>query len=145
MVVLHVLSDPKVRNIASSIGVNMVPIQMCQQVLWCANKLIVRANDTDNKNFRVSSKKQAVVQGLTVALLPTPTKDDSNDCKKTLISTRTLSKMLGFSNGARHQAISKALKKRKEISESNADGVLSRPVGQLMGSLTRGFLMWGNM
>jgi len=56
LVLLHVLSDRKV-DIASSIGVNMALIQMCQQVLRCAKKLIVRATDTENKNFRVSSKK----------------------------------------------------------------------------------------
>ena len=54
--------------------------------------------------------------------MPTPTKDNSNDCKKPLISTRALSKMLGFSNGARWRHISKASKKREEISESNAAG-----------------------
>ena len=122
MVLLHVLSDRKVCDIALSIGVNMALIQMCQQVLWCAKKVIVRAMDTENKNFRVSSKKQAVVQALTVTLLPTSTKDNSNDCKKPLISTRALSKMLGFSNGGggwRH--ILKASKKREEIPESNAE------------------------
>jgi hypothetical protein len=59
---------------------------------------------------------------LTVALLPTPTKVISNDCKKPLISTRALSKMLGFSNGAGWRHISKASKKHKEISESNSEG-----------------------
>jgi len=57
-----------------------------------------------------------------VALLPTPTKDNSNDCKKPLISTRALSKMLGFSNGAGWRHILKASKKHEEISESNAAG-----------------------
>ena len=33
---------------------------------------------------------------------------------------------------------------RKSISTTQ-DAVLSRPVGLPMGSLTRGFLMWGNM
>ena len=99
----------------------MALIQMCQQVLWCAKKLILRATDTEKKNF-TSSKKQAVVQALTVALLPTPTKVISNDCKKPLISTRALSKMLGFSNGAGWRHISKASKKHKEISESNSEG-----------------------
>ena len=57
LVLLHVLSDWKVCDIASSIGVNTALIQMCQQVLCCVKKLIVRAMDTENKNFRVSSKK----------------------------------------------------------------------------------------
>ena len=109
-------------DIASSMVVNMALIQMCQQVLQCAKKLIVRATDIENKNIRVSSKKQAVVQALTVALLPTPTKDNSNDSKKPLISTRALSKMLGFSNGAGWRHISKGLKKCEEISESNTEG-----------------------
>jgi hypothetical protein len=99
-VLLHVLLHSKVLDIALSIGVHMSVIQMGQQVLWSAKKLIVRANDTDNKNFRFSSKKRAVVQALTIALLPTLNKDDSNEYRKQLILTRSLSKILGFSNSA---------------------------------------------
>ncbi len=96
MVLLNVLLDPQARDIESLIGVNMARIQMCQHVLWCAKKLIVPAKDSDNKNLRVSSKKRAVVQALTIALLPTRTKDDSNDCKKTLISTRDYTRCSTF-------------------------------------------------
>ncbi len=38
------------------------------------------------------------------------------------MSTRALSKLLGFSTSAGHRIITKALKKREAISESNADG-----------------------
>jgi hypothetical protein len=39
-----------------------------------------------------------------------------------MISTRALSKLLGFSTSAGHRIITKALKKHEAISESNADG-----------------------
>jgi hypothetical protein len=120
-VLLHVLSDPKVLDRASSIGVNILGIQMSQQVLRCAKKLILCAKDTDNNNFRVSSKRRAVSQAITVALLPTPTKDDSNDRKRPMISTRALSKLLCFPTSAGHRIITKALKKCEAISKSNAD------------------------
>jgi hypothetical protein len=64
------------------------------------------------------------VQALTVALLPSPTKDDSNEYRTPLIFTRALFKMLGFSNGAGWRNISQVLKRCLEISESNADGWL---------------------
>ncbi len=95
---------------------------MSQQVLRCTKKLILRAKDTDSNNFRVSSKRRAVIQALTVALFPTPTKDDSNECKQPIISTRVLSKLLGFLTSAGHRIITQALKKCEAISKSNADG-----------------------
>ncbi len=57
---------------------NISNIQDAQQILRCAKKLVQHATATDNKNFKVSTNKRAVLQALTVALLPTPTKQSDS-------------------------------------------------------------------
>ena len=119
-ILLNVLSDRRVCDISSSIGVNMSNIQDAQQILRCAKKLVQRATATDSKNFKVSTNKQAVLQALTVALLPTPTKQSENQISSS-ISRRALSRLIGLSVGAGHRITSEAGKKRDAIADGNND------------------------
>jgi hypothetical protein len=80
LVLLHVLLDRKVSDIASSIGVNMALIQICQQLLWCAKKLIVRATDTENRNFIVHLGTVYVSTKLVAPVLLTPLLETQLPC-----------------------------------------------------------------
>ncbi len=124
-ILLHVLSDTDVRNIASSIGVNMSDIHVGQQIMKCANKLIQRATRTDNKNFKVSSRKRFLVKAISVAFLPTPPKNDSDphcsNNRKRYTSIRELTRILGFSNGTGWRTMTIAESKRGEIADGGAN------------------------
>ena len=50
LILLRVLSDPSIRNIVSSIGINMNDTKLGQQLLRCARKLIGRTQNSSNKN-----------------------------------------------------------------------------------------------
>ncbi len=125
-ILLHVLSDPIVCNIASSIGVNMSDICVGQQIIKCAKKLIHRARRTNNKNFKVSSRKRYLVKAISVAFLPTPTKIESDprclNKKKKDTSMHELSRTLGFTNGTGWRTMTTAESKRGEIADGGANG-----------------------
>jgi len=125
-ILLHVLSDPVVCNIALSIGVNMSDICVEQQIMKCGKKLIQRATQTDNKNFKVSTRKRYLVKAISVAFLPTPTKNDSDphctNNRKRNISIRELARILGFSNGTGWRTMTIAESKRGEIADGGSNG-----------------------
>jgi hypothetical protein len=113
LILLRVLSDPSFKNISSSIGINMKEIKLGQQLLRCARKLIGRKQNSSNKNkgrCRTSVVKRSVVKALCLGLLPTPTKEISNDgsviSSQREISMREISKQLGFSVGTGHRTLS---------------------------------------
>jgi hypothetical protein len=125
-ILLHVLFDPAVCNIASSIGVNMSDIPVGQQIMKCAKKLIQRATQTHNKNVKVSTRKRHLMKAISVAFLPTPTKNDSDPhCtknKKRDTSIRELTRILGFSNGTGWRTMTIAESKRGEIANGGSNG-----------------------
>ncbi len=82
LIILQVLLDPSIRDISSSIGINMKEIKLGQQLLRCARKIIERTKNCPDENggrCRTSVAKRSVVKALCVSLLPTPTKESSND------------------------------------------------------------------
>jgi hypothetical protein len=82
LILLRVLSDPSIRDISSSIGINMNKIKLGQQLLRCARKLIRRSKNSPDNNggrYRTSVAKRSVVKALCLGLLPAPTKDTGND------------------------------------------------------------------
>jgi hypothetical protein len=115
------LSDPAIRNIASSIGVNIHKIRLGQQLLTSVTKLLKHATKTKNKNHRVSKLQRNVIQTIGAALMRTPTKD-GNESIQNEISIRQLSKRLGLSNGLGWQTLTQGKKRREAIAECNADG-----------------------
>jgi hypothetical protein len=124
MILLQVLSDPSIRDISLSIGINMKEIKLCQQLLRCARKLIQR---TKNGQNRTSAAKRLVVKALCLSLLPTPTKQPSNDgdlitSDRRDISLRNISKQLGFSVGTGLRTLSLAKKKQADIAEETKEG-----------------------
>jgi DNA-directed RNA polymerase specialized sigma24 family protein len=129
LILLRVLSDPSIRNIASSIGINMNETKLGQQLLRCARKLIGRTQKSSNKNkgrCRTCVVKRSVVKALCLGLLPTPTKEISNDgsviSSQREISMREISKQLGFSVGTGHRTLSSVKKKRSDIAEGRKEG-----------------------
>ena len=46
LILLKVLSDPSIRDISSSIGINMKEIKLGQQLLRCARKLVWRSQNS---------------------------------------------------------------------------------------------------
>jgi hypothetical protein len=126
-ILLSVLSDPAICNVASSIGVNIHDIHLGQQLLTSAKKLLKHATNTNNKNPCVGKLQRNVIQTIGVALMPTPTKDGnwnhSNRKKKqNEISIPQLSKQLGLSNGLGWRALIQGMKRCKAIAECNANG-----------------------
>ena len=119
LILLRVLSDPSTRDISSSIGINMEEIKLEQQLLRCTRKLIRRSQNSPDKNggwYWSSVAQRSVVKVLCVSILPTPTKEPSNDgdlinSKQRDISMRQISKQLGFSIGSGHRTLSLAKKK----------------------------------
>jgi len=82
LILLQVISDPSIRNILSSICINMKEIELGQLLLRCARKLIGCTQHSTDKNkgqCRTSVVKHSVVKSLCLGLLPTPTKEMSNE------------------------------------------------------------------
>jgi hypothetical protein len=50
LILLRVLSDPSIRDLSSSIGINMNEIKLGQQLLRCARKLIRRTKNSPDNN-----------------------------------------------------------------------------------------------
>ena len=120
-ILLSVLSDPAICNIASSIGVNIHNIRLGQQLLTSVTKLLKRATKTKNKNHRVAKLQRNVIQTIGAALMRTPTKD-GDESKLNEISICQLSKQLGLSNGLGWQTLTQGKKRHEAIAECNADG-----------------------
>ncbi len=123
------LSDPSIQNIVSSIGINMNETKLGQQLLRCARKLIGHTQNSSNKNkspCRTSVVKRLVVKALCLGLLPTPTKEISNDgsviSSQREISMREISEQLGFSVGTGHRTLSSVEKKQSNIAEGRKEG-----------------------
>ena len=109
----------------------MKEIKLGQQLLRCARKLIQRTKNGPDKNSGrcwTSVTKRSDVKALCVSLLPTPTKEPSNNGGLIIsnprdISMRQISKQLGFSTGSGHRTLSSAKKKRSDnISEGTKEG-----------------------
>ena len=119
LVLLKVLLDPSIQDISLSIGINMKEKKLGQPLLRCARKLIHRSQNSPNKNggwYWTSVAQRSIVKALCVSLLPTPTKEPSNDgdlinSKQRDISMRQISKQLGFSVGSSLRTLSLAEKK----------------------------------
>ncbi len=92
-ILLSILSNPAICNIASSIGVNIPNIHLGQQVMTSVMKLLKQATKTNNKNHCVGKLQRNVIQTIGAALMSTPTKD-SNETNPNDISIRQLSKEL---------------------------------------------------
>ena len=129
LILLRVLSDPSFQNISSSIGINMKENKLGQQLLRCAKKLIGRKQNSSNKNkgrCRTSLVKRSVVKALCLGLLPTPTKEMSNDgilhLSKREIPMREISKQLGFSVGTGIRTLPSIKKKQSDIVEGREEG-----------------------
>jgi hypothetical protein len=129
LILLRVLSDPSIRDLSSSIKINLNEIKLGQQLLRCARKLIRRSKNSPDNNggrYRTSVAKRSVVKALCLGLLPTPTKDTGNDgtsiASQRAISMRQISKQLGFSVGTGHRTLSSAEKKRAVIAEGTKEG-----------------------
>ncbi len=78
LILLRVLSNPSIRDLSSSIGINLNKIQLGQQLLRCARKFIWRTKNSPEDNggqYRTSVSKRSVVKALCLGLLPTTTKD----------------------------------------------------------------------
>ncbi len=58
LILLQVLSDPSIRDISLSIGINMKEIKLGQQLLRCARKLIRRSQNSPDKNRTLSLAKK---------------------------------------------------------------------------------------
>ena len=77
--------------------------------------------DENGGRCQTSIAKRSVVKALCVGLLPTPTKEPSNDgdlintSNRRDISMRQISKQLGFSSGSGHQTLSSVQKKQADI------------------------------
>ncbi len=129
LILLRLLSDPSIRDISSSIGINMNEIKLGQQLLRCARKLIRRSKNSPDNNgcrYRTSVAKRSVVKALCLGILPTPAKDAGNNgtsiASQRAISMRKISKQLGFSVGTGHRTLSLAEKKRADIAEGTKEG-----------------------
>ena len=93
-------------------------------------KLIQRTKNCLDKNGGrcwPSVAKWSVVKALCVSLLPTPTKEPSNNgdlitSNPRDISLRQISNQLGFSSGSGHWTLSLVQKKRADISEGTKEG-----------------------
>jgi hypothetical protein len=127
-ILLSLLSHPSVRNIASSIGVNMNEIRIGQHILKSTRKLVQRTTETTNINHRVSRSRRNVLKAIGLAMMSTPTKDgegeyrNHSDKQKRPISIRQISKQLGFSKGSGLRTLIQAEIKRMEIANQNANG-----------------------
>ncbi len=91
--------------------------------------MIGRTQNSSNKNkgrCRTSVVKRSVVKALCLGLLPTPTKEMSNEgsavSSKREISTREISKQLGFSVGTGHRTLLSVEKKQSDIAEGRKEG-----------------------
>ncbi len=129
LILLRVLSNPSIRNLSSSIRINMKEIKLGQQLLRCARKLIWHSKNSPGNNggrYRTSVAKRSVVKALCLGLLPTPTKETGNDgtsiASRRAISMRQISKQLGFSYGTGHRTLSSVKKKRADIAEGTKEG-----------------------
>ena len=130
LILLQTLSDPSIRDISSSIGINMSEIKVGQQLLRSARKLIRRSSNSPDVNggrYPTSIAKRSVVKSLCVSILPTPTKEPS--CDGTFmysnhqgISMREITKQLGFSVGSGLRNLAVAQKKRFDIADGDKDG-----------------------
>ena len=82
LILLRVLSDPSIQNLSSSIGINMKETKLGQQFLQCARKLVGRTqNSFVNYKCRCQTSivKRSVIKALRLGLVPTPTKEMSNN------------------------------------------------------------------
>ena len=129
LILLQVLSDPSIRNLSSSIGINMKETKLGQQFLQCARRLVGRTQNSSNNykgRCRTSIVKRLVVKALCLCLVPTPTKGMSNDgivhLSKREISMREISKQLGFSVGTGFRTMLSVKKKQSDISEGKKEG-----------------------
>ena len=113
LILLRVLSDPSIQTSRTPSGINMNETKLGQQLLRCARKLIGRTQKSSNKNkgrCQTSVVKRSVTKALCLGLLPTPTKEISNNgsviSSQREISMREISKQLGFSVGTGHRTLS---------------------------------------
>jgi hypothetical protein len=82
LILLRVLSDPSIRDLSSSIKINLNEIKLGQQLLRCARKLIRHTKNSPDNNgdrYRTGVSKQLAVKALYLGHPPTPTKDTGND------------------------------------------------------------------
>jgi hypothetical protein len=129
LILLRVLSDPSIRDLSSSIGINLNKIKLGQQLLRCARKLIRRTKNSPDNNggqYRASVSKRLVVKALCLGLLHTPTKDTGDDGTSIAyqrgISMKEISKQLGFSVGTGHRTLLSAEKKTADTVEGIKEG-----------------------
>ena len=129
LILLRVLSDPSIQNVSPSIGIKMKEIELGQQLLRCARKLIGCTQNSSNKikgQCRTSVVKCSVIKALCLGLFPTPTKEMSNEgsviLSKRAISMREISWQLSFSVGTGHRTLSSVKKKRSDILEGRKEG-----------------------
>jgi hypothetical protein len=124
--------DPSIRDMSSSIGINMNEINFGQQLLRSARKLIQRTKNCPDNNrgrCRTIAAKRSIVKALCVSLLPTPTKEpfDEGDLityNRRDISMRYISKQLGSSVGTGHRTLSSSESSNsdKEMEDEEDDG-----------------------
>ncbi len=107
----------------------MKETELGQQLLRCTRKLIGRTQNSSNKNkgqCTTSAVKCLVIKALCLGLLPTPTKEMSNEgsviLSKREISMREIVKQLGFSVGTGHRALLSVKKKQSDIVEGRKEG-----------------------
>ena len=82
LVLLSFLCDPKIRKVASSIGVNMREARIGHHILRTCKRLMDRTQRTSNKNGRLPVVKKSLVKYMSVAFIKTPPKiigSHSND------------------------------------------------------------------
>lgn len=124
LVLLHFLSDPEIRDIASSIGVNLREVRVARHILQCYRKLLNRSQTNTNKNGRLIHIKRAMVHSLSVAASKTPPKDGAKP-DYSAISRREMIRQLAFSsNSSGYRNFTKGEKKRAQIADGRIEGWL---------------------
>ena len=125
----------------------MSEINVAQQLLRCARKLIRRSSnspDTNGGRGRTSIAKRSVVKALCVSILPTPTKEPSSDgtfmnSNHRDISMREITKQLGFSVGRGLRTLAVAQKKQADIADGDKDGWIMLPDDELRSNTKMSF------
>ena len=124
------LGDPQIKDIAASIGINFEQDRVGQHILDQWRKIMYRAQNTTNKNHRISNDRHAMLKSLAVAAVKTPPKNitntdqsNPNNSPKERVSKSAISPTLGFNNlstGLRN--LKKAEIKRAQIADDDKDG-----------------------
>ena len=122
LVLLSFLSDPDIRDEASSIGVNLKEARIGRHILHCWRRIMSRAQSTANKNGRIIDDKRALVQSMATAAVPTPTKEGSSRLPQG-VSKKDVIRHLNFSSySSGHRHLTKGEEKREQIAEGEREG-----------------------